>query len=256
MLNHPEILHSFDERRNIIIPGDDKQTITFCVEHIIMAYHESVSMHGLFSIALSGGSTPKAVFTELTSEKNKDRIDWNKVHIFWSDERSVGPEHPDSNYHMAMEHGFQKIAIPKNHIHRMQAEFAIKDNAKNYEEIIKDTLQNRPFDYVILGMGDDGHTASLFPHTAALQEESHLVVANYVPQKNTWRMTFTYPCINSARHIVFYVIGSNKKDKLLDVLTSKKDFIEYPSIKIGTKEHKALWIADKNAAEEIIKVIK
>lgn len=237
--------------RDVTVPGDTKDTLTFCIEHLIDSYRAAVKDHGAFYMALSGGSTPKAIFQSLTASPHKEKVDWSKVHLFWSDERSVPGDHPDSNYHMAMESGFAKVPIPKEQIHRMVAEEKIEDHASEYEQTIQEVLADRPFDYMMLGMGEDGHTASLFPHTAALQEESKLVTANWIPQKNTWRMTLTYPCINSAKHIVIYVLGAAKKEMLERVLSDEGHFTDLPITKIGTKKHKSLWICDSAAAEKI-----
>lgn len=245
-----------DPYTDLIVPGDAKETISFCVEHFLSAYRESIEDHGAFYVALSGGSTPKAIFEKITASPIKEKIDWTLLHLFWSDERSVPPTSTESNYHMAMNAGFAKVPIPEKNIHRMHAENNISDMALAYEREIKHTLQGKGFDYVMLGMGEDGHTASLFPSTAGLSEESRLVTANFVPQKDTWRMTFTYPCINKARHIVIYVIGQVKKTTLHAVLKKEKHFVDYPIVKVGTKEHKALYICDKDAAELILEEIE
>ncbi|MBM3207526.1 MAG: 6-phosphogluconolactonase [Chlamydiae bacterium] len=242
----------FDQRRDVVVPGDTKQTLKFCVDHFLNAYEEAIKSHGNFYVALSGGSTPKAIFKELTSSPIKEKLDWSKIHLFWSDERSVGPNDPDSNYHMAMEAGFSAMPIPKENIHRMHAEEDIEHNAGLYETVIR-TITQGHLDYTMLGMGEDGHTASLFPATGALNEELKLVTKNWVPQKNTWRMTFTYTCINKSKHIVIYVLGAAKKVMLKSVLTDEKHFTDYPIVKVGTKSHKALWICDTDAAQEIKK---
>ncbi len=243
----------WDERRDVIIPGDTVETLAFCTTHLLHAYKEAVRSHGSFCIALSGGSTPKSIFNKMTQSPIKEKIDWSKIHLFWSDERSVPADHPDSNYRMAMDAGFSSMAIPKEQIHRMVAEQDIDEQAKAYEETIQRILQKRPFDYIMLGMGEDGHTASLFPNTLGLSESQKLVCANWIPQKETWRMTLTYPCINEASHIVIYVLGAGKNQTLLSVLHEHKPFTDYPIIKIGTPTHKALWICDAAAADGLKK---
>lgn len=238
----------WDERRNLVVPGDHEATVRFCVEHFVQLAKNAVQDHGAFFVALSGGSTPKAIFERLCTPPYREQIDWSKVHLFWSDERSVSPEDKDSNYHMAMESGLKNVGIPRDQIHRMQAEENLDENALAYEATIKRVLKGKPFDLIMLGMGDDGHTASLFPHTAGLHVTGHLVTANVIPQKNTARMTMTYDCINSANQIVFYVLGDGKKQMLEKVLRSPDNFDHLPSQKVGTRSHKALWIADKAAA--------
>ena len=227
-------------------------TLIFCVEHFIAICKQAIKDHGAFFVALSGGSTPKAIFQHLSSPPYDQMVEWNKVHLFWSDERATAPDHPDSNYHMAMQAGLSKMPIPKDQIHRMRAEEKIEENAASYEQEIAAALKGRPFDLVMLGMGEDGHTASLFPHTAALNIENRLVAANFIPEKNTWRMTFTYPCINQASHIAIYVLGMSKKDTLAEVLLSPPQFDRYPIQKVGTVAHRALWIVDQTAAAELL----
>lgn len=241
---------AIDERRNIALPGDHDTTLTFAIDLWLKIAEESIQDHGFFAVALSGGSTPKKIFQKLSSMP--DRIDWSKVYLFWSDERNVLPSDSESNYHMAMEAGgLSKLPLLKNHIFRMVAEENLELNAKAYEKIILEKLGSHPFDLVMLGMGDDGHTASLFPHTEALKAKGHLVVHNYIPKKKTWRMTFTYDCINHARHICIYVLGDSKAKILERVLFSDFHPEEYPSQGIGTPSNPALWIVDAEAGKNL-----
>ncbi len=233
-----------EQRAELVIPGDTAATLDFCVIHFLKIAEEAIRTKGHFHVALSGGSTPKAIYERLA--KHAADLDWKKVHLFWSDERSVPPAHPESNYRMAME-SFKKLPIPAEQIHRMVAEDNIVDNAHAYDALI----QKHPLDLVMLGIGDDGHTASLFPHTNALHAHHELVVANHVPQKNTWRMTFTYPCINGASHIVVYALGEGKKEILAKVFLEPPG--TYPVQAVGTLAHKALWIADTAAASLVEK---
>jgi len=172
-----------DEKRRLVVPGDYATTLAFCVQHWLQTGSEAIRKYGGFAVALSGGSTPKAIYENLAQPHHQKSIDWSKVWLFWSDERAVPPDHPDSNFRMAMEAGFGKLPIPHAQILRMHAEVEIEKSAKEYEETIKKTLKGRPFDLIMLGMGDDGHTASLFPYTAALKITDRLVVANEIPQK-------------------------------------------------------------------------
>lgn len=243
----------WDERRNLLVPGDQNATLHLCLRHFITLCQQAIQQHGEFYVALSGGSTPKALFEHLCVPPYSEQIDWKHIWLFWGDERSVAPEHSESNYRMAMEAGFKSMPIPASHIYRMHAESEIQKNALNYEKEIQNALKGRPFDLIMLGMGEDGHTASLFPHTEALKVKGRLVVANYIPQKNTWRMTFTYECINQAKNIAIYVLGASKKHILAEVLKSKNQFNLYPIQAIGTKENKALWIVDEAAAAELLK---
>lgn len=243
---------NLDERRKLIIPGEAPITIIFCVEHFISLAKQAIKDRGAFFVALSGGSTPKAIFEHLSKPPYDKMVEWGKVHLFWSDERSVPQDHPESNYHMAMQSGLEKMPIPRDQIHRMRAEEKIEEGAALYEQEILKALGGRPFDLVMLGMGEDGHTASLFPHTEGLKVQNRQVIANYIPEKKTWRMTLTFECINQAENIAIYVIGASKKAMLVKVLFSHYQFENYPIQKVGTAIHPALWIADEAAAEEII----
>lgn len=243
-------VNSFDERRDIIIPGDENATLDVCIRHFIATAREAIEKNGKFTVALAGGSTPKALYEHISATPYVEKINWEKIHFFWGDERSVSPDSEESNYKMAMDAGLKNVPIPKGQIHRMVAENSIEENAKKYDTLLK---PYHPLDLVILGMGDDGHTASLFPQTEGLKVEEHLCIANYIPQKNTWRITLTYKAINEANTIVIYVIGAKKKHMLKEIFTEEEQFDRYPIQKVGTKESKALWIVDEAAAAEMIK---
>ena len=243
-------IYTWDETKNIVIPGDKEATITFCVKHFIYCAEKAIQTYGRFLVALSGGSTPKAIYDLLGSHYAK-ALDWKKVYLFWSDERNVPQNHMESNYHMAMSSGLSKLGIPSEHIFRMHGEGSIKEGAKLYEKTLLDVLQDDPFDLIMLGMGEDGHTASLFPDTEGLKEKSRKVIANYVPQKDTWRMTLTIPYINTASNVVFYVIGDTKKEALYKVFKASSPS-QFPCTLIGNEKHPALWIIDKDAASLIL----
>ena len=237
----------YDSRRNIYIGKTKEEALDFSVENWIHVAARSIQKSGKFAVALSGGSTPKAIYEKLS--EMPDAVDWKKVFLFWGDERSVPPEHPDSNYKMAMEH-FSKLPIPKNQIFRMVAEMDIEKNAKDYEEKIRNMLGKSRFDLVMLGVGEDGHTASLFPNTKALSESHALVVGNDVPQKETQRMTLTYPCINESSHIAIYALGKSKQEIVPKVL--KAPIISpLPTSAIGTEKSPALWVLDADAAANL-----
>lgn len=198
---------------------------------------------GRFVVALSGGSTPKAIYERLKAEK----IEWEKVWLFWSDERAGAVDSAESNYRMVME-SLGNVGVPVSQIFRMKTEKDIENNALDYEEKIHRHLDKHLFDLVMLGVGEDGHTASLFPGTAALREKNRLVVANHISEKKSWRMTFTFPCINNSLHAVIYALGASKHLIVPKVLDAAIDS-EFPASKVGTPEHKALWILDDEAAK-------
>lgn len=242
------IIHPLDDRREIAFPGAASEMVQFCVDHFLNSANQAIDDHGYFAVALSGGSTPKAIFERLALPENRLKTDWSRFLVFWSDERSVLPSDPESNYRMAMDAGWSRLPISKDNIFRMEAEGDIEAHAKLYEDAVLTKIPQRHFDLVMLGMGDDGHTASLFPHTAGLHVDNRLVIANHIPQKNTWRMTLTFKCINASSQIAVYVMGSGKEKVLSEVLKGAYQPDVYPSQKAGISSHKALWIVDDAAA--------
>jgi 6-phosphogluconolactonase len=214
---------------------------------------QAIAARGQFSVALSGGSTPKGMYTLLASDAYKDKIDWSKVQLFWGDERSVPPTDSQSNFRMANETMISKIAIPPENVHRMQAEAEdIEAAAKDYENVLKQVLNftdgEQPcFDLILLGMGDDGHTASLFPGTKALAEKNRVVVVNWVEKFHTNRMTFTAPAINNARNVVFMAAGENKRHPLKEVLIGERNPELYPSQLVQPTNGKLIWLVDEAA---------
>jgi 6-phosphogluconolactonase len=223
--------------------GSQQLVIDFCLTHFIDEAGKAIRERGRFAVALSGGSTPKKFYQALVQDSKSHLLDWSKIGLFWSDERAVAPDHPDSNYAMAM-HFFSKPPFNQAKIFRMQAERPDRDAAaKEYEEAILNFCSDGRLDLVYLGLGEDGHIASLFPETKALQVEDKLVVANYVEKLNTWRMTMTYPAINGARNIVVLVVGENKAKILHEVLDSKTPAL-YPAQRIRGQEVPAFFVSD------------
>ncbi|MBA3723177.1 MAG: 6-phosphogluconolactonase [Parachlamydiaceae bacterium] len=253
--NWKNSLKVLDERRDVIIPGNADETVTFCVEQFVAVANQQIRDNGIFTVAFSGGSTPNAIFNRLSQVPYRDQIDWTKVLCFWSDERAVPPNDKESNYHNAIESGLSLLPIPKEHLFRMKGEGDIEENAKQYEKTIIEFVPSRKFDLLMLGMGEDGHTASLFPKTHGLHTIDRLAIANYVPQKDTWRLSLTYECINSAHLICIYAIGKNKAEMVAKVFTSDYDPNLYPIQRVGTPHNKAVWILDQDAALKLSKII-
>jgi 6-phosphogluconolactonase len=250
----PNKIQNVDDRRDAAVAGNNEATIRFAVEHWILTAQKAIADRSRFAVALSGGSTPHAIYQMLSSEEYMKRLDWSKVYLFWSDERSVPPEHPDSNYHSAMSHGLSRLPILPAQIFRMEAEKEIERAAEEYEALLRKILGLRLFDLVMLGVGEDGHTASLFPDTPALKATGRLVVANHVLEKKTWRMTLTIECINQSECAVVYAMGSAKETIVANVLQAPR-FSSWPVSQIGTLERKALWILDESAARFLLRDI-
>lgn len=250
----PQIQNSikaYDERRDIVILGSKNEAIEFTARYFLQQADQAINAKGTFSVALSGGSTPQKVYEILASQDYKNRIDWTKVLFFFSDERSVAADSIESNYYSALNSGLAFLPIDKNSIFRMEAEEMPELKAKEYEYLIEKTLKGAPFDLIMLGMGTDGHTASLFPKTHALHSNEHKVVANFIPKLDTWRMTFTFNLINAAKQIIILALGSDKADMVKTVLAESASSDDVPAINVGTPSHKVLWILDKEAAAKI-----
>jgi 6-phosphogluconolactonase len=217
--------------------------------------HEAIAAHGRFTVALSGGSTPKAMFALLAREPFCSAIDWAKVYIFWGDERCVPPEHPDSNYRMTNEALLSQVPLPPNNIFRMHGEKEPAQAAQEYSAQLRQFFQTESaphFDLVFLGMGADGHTASLFPGTRALHAEANeIVVENYVEKLKTYRLTLTAATINHARFIVFLVGGKDKAATFNAVLQGEYQPDLYPSQLIQPVNGTLLWMVDAAAAGEL-----
>jgi 6-phosphogluconolactonase len=215
----------------------------------------AVEARGVARIAVSGGTTPKAMFALLADRGAPyfARVPWAKLHLFWVDERCVGPTDAESNYRMTNEAMLSKVPLPAEQIHRMEGELDPEIAASQYEALLRtefrlEGAETPVFDLVLLGMGDDGHTASLFPHTAALHEQERIVVANHVPQKETWRVTLTWPVIDAGREVAFLIEGAAKAQVLDDVLLGAYDPEAKPSQLIRPVSGKLTFLLDAAAA--------
>ena len=209
-------------------------------------------------VAISGGSTPKAMFA-LLADRAKPyfvRVPWANLHLFWVDERCVPPTDAESNYRMTNEVMLSKVPLAPEQIHRMEGELDPAVAATRYEALLRaefrlEGAETPVFDLVLLGMGDDGHTASLFPHTAALHELNRLVVANHVPQKETWRVTLTWQVIDRGREVAFLIEGAQKTDVLHEVLLGAYDPETHPSQLIRPLSGKLTMLLDAVAAAKL-----
>jgi 6-phosphogluconolactonase len=209
-----------------------------------------------FTVALSGGSTAKGMFSLLATNYH-DRLPWDKMFFFWSDERHVPPDSPESNYRMAYEALLSKVAVPAANIFRVAAEEPDASQAsKEYEETLRRFFQLPAgafpqFDLILLGMGPDGHTASLFPETSAVHESERLIVSNWVGKLETDRITFTALLIHSARVVMFLIAGSDKASALREVLEGRQPAELYPSKLIHPTTGRFIWLVDQAAAADL-----
>jgi 6-phosphogluconolactonase len=220
------MLKAFDERRKIAIPGNKETTLDHAADHWAHLCLQATQKRGVFRVALSGGSTPNAIFERL----RKKELPWKKIALYWSDERTP-PEETNASMALRVLRDLPFLAI-----HPLT-------DPEQYDQLIR----KEPLDLIMLGCGEDGHTASLFPHTPALLEKERWVVANPVPGKKSLRFTFTYPALSSGPPVVIYALGKSKASIVKEVLTTAL----YPASLVGSADHPALWFLDQEAASEL-----
>jgi 6-phosphogluconolactonase len=246
-------MNSTLELRKLTTPQDLFQA---AAEEVLRAAAEAIAQRGRFTIALSGGSTPRNLYTLIAANASAS-LPWDQMFFFWGDERHVPLNDPDSNYRMAKETLLSKVPIPPANIFPVPAD---NPDAAAAAQAYEDTLRKffalaagefPRFDLILLGMGPDGHTASLFPETAALQEKSRLVVANWVEKLSNSRITFTLPVLNAARCVAFLVSGADKAAVLHEVLEGKAPGEKYPSKLVRPIEGKLIWFVDRAAASDL-----
>ena len=240
---------------NYQVAADSKALAELAAEYFVEQSVKAVAKRGLARIAISGGSTPKAVFEILADPRRPwfARMPWSRIQLFWVDERCVSPDHPDSNYRMTREALLDWVPVRAEQIHRIQGELEPEIAAARYESELRNSFRLKDsqaprFDLVALGMGNDGHTASLFPHSAAIHEVHRLVTANHVPRHDAGRITLTWPVINHARSVFFVVAGAAKASILKEVLTGPRDPERLPSQLIWPASGILSLLLDKAAA--------
>jgi 6-phosphogluconolactonase len=219
---------------------------------------KAAKARGVARIAISGGTTPKTMFALLADPAGPflKQVPWGEIDLYWVDERCVPPDNSESNYRMTREAMLSKVPLPLERVHRMEGELDPEVAAARYESTIRNTFklegaETPTFDLVLLGMGDDGHTASLFPHTDALNEMSHIVVPNHVLQKDTWRITLTWPVINQGRQVAFLIEGAGKAQVLHDVFLGPYQPETYPSQLIRPASGRLSLLLDAAAAAKL-----
>jgi 6-phosphogluconolactonase len=233
-----------------------QELFSAAAEEVVRIADQSVKERGRFTIALSGGSTPKSLYNLLATNA-RTTLPWEKMFFFWGDERHVPPGDPESNYRMAADTMLSKVPVPPGNVFRFATENpdagAVGDN---YEKTLRKFFQLAPdavpsFDLILLGMGPDGHTASLFPGTAALHEKTRLAVANWVDKLKTNRLSLTLPVLNAARCVAFLVSGTDKAAVLRSVLEENVPGEQYPAKLVQPKNGKVIWFLDRAAASSL-----
>ncbi|PHS70570.1 MAG: 6-phosphogluconolactonase [Methylophaga sp.] len=203
------------------ISVDTPSLIEAAVEQFVAAARSAIAKRGIFHIALAGGSTPKGLYQKLATSPYMEKIDWSRVHLFFGDERCVLPTHDDSNFKMAREAMIDHIPIPQENVHRMPTEQGDAATvALSYAQTMEAELKGQPLDLVLLGLGPDGHIASLFPDTDALNVTETLTTSLYVEKFESWRVTMTYPVINAARQVIVFIAGEAKADIVKEITTN------------------------------------
>ena len=238
------------------ISSDQETLIQAAAEKVARLGTEAIEENGMFTVALSGGSTPRPLYTLLATGKFARSIDWARVHLFWGDERCVPPDDPRSNYRMVRESLLDGVSIPPANVHRIHGEEDPNVAAAGYEKELRtffgstgvNGLPRVGFDLVLLGMGEDGHTASLFPGLPAVTEQVRWVMAQFVEAVSMWRITLTPAVINTAKHVIFLVSGAEKAHRLRDVLEGPVQPEVLPAQMIRPVHGQLLWLLDDAAA--------
>lgn len=224
----------------------------------VLLSQNAIAAKKRFTVALSGGSTPKKLYSILAAEY-RDQVDWDAVHFFWGDERHVPPDNQESNFRMANETLLLPLRIPESQIHRIKgenedAQFAAQEYEEQLRKFFEITSDDPPvFDLILLGMGPDGHTASLFPGTRVLQEGKKFVAANWVGKFYTYRITFTVPVINHSERVLFLVCGEDKAPALKGVLEGPYEPEQLPAQLVHPGNGKLKWLIDSTAAHMLSK---
>jgi len=239
-----------------VVVYPDKDILSHAAaSYVVRIARESIVTRGRFTIALSGGTTPKALYGLLGDAPYREQIDWSAVEIFWSDERCVPPDDPESNYFLAREQLLSKIAIPASQVHRMPADQPDRDAASLvYTQEMQRAFGTNgipSFDLLQLGMGPEAHTCSLFPHQPSLHEQTRLVMPVSVPKPPPDRLTFTPPLLNAARNVLFLATGEEKAGAVQAVLEGEYDPDEYPSQIVRPPHGAVVWMLDAEAAARL-----
>jgi 6-phosphogluconolactonase len=241
-------LFPVDPHREVVVAEDKDAASLFCAIRLVTIITGAIEDHGFCSIALSGGKTPEKLFEILGKLRQAQALNWKKVRLFFSDERAVPPDDPESNYGKAAAH-LSKELLSAAKVFRMEAEAEdIRMAAHRYETALLENCYRERLDLVLLGIGADGHTASIFPHTGAVREQERKVLGYYVSDVKTKRMTLTFSAINDARKIIVLAFGKDKAKVLHRILYEKEDFESCPAQNIAKGATPALFVVDADAA--------
>lgn len=234
---------------------DPETLLPALADFVVEEAKQSVQQQGKFSFVLSGGSSPRKLFELLASDAWRSEIEWKKVFFFFGDERYVPADHPDSNFLMSKKALFDPLNIASNQVFRMNTDLEPAATAQAYEESLKTYFAGKPerFDLVLLGLGDNSHTASLFPHTSVLHEKKAMVKEIYVEEVKMFRITLTAPCINQAARIAFLVYGASKAEAVRHILEDERNIEEYPAQLIHPANGELHWFLDEAAAAQLKK---
>ena len=239
---------------HLTVYPDSQRFVEGAADFIVELATQAIAERGRFTIALSGGGTPRPIYARLATAGFGERLDWSRTHLFFGDERCVPPEDPRSNYRMVRETLLDQVSLPPDNIHRIQGEIDPAQAALIYEQELHRLFRTASFpafDLICLGMGDNGHTASLFPGTAALREQTRWVVPQYVEVMSAWRVTLTAPLINAARNLVFLVEGAGKAEMLQRVLEGPYQPDVLPAQLIQPVNGQLHWLVDGAAAAKV-----
>jgi 6-phosphogluconolactonase len=245
-------------RGHLRVYEDHPSLIQAATDFVVELGKDAINSRGVFTLALSGGSTPKALYKRLSESSSQGRIDWSATYLFWGDERTVPLDDADSNYHMVRENLIDQIPIPPEQVFRIRGEASPQPAAETYHKlldsspVLADNVSHCPrFDLILLGMGEDGHTASLFPDTSALEVQDRWVVANYVEKLDSWRITLTFPVLNNARTVVFLVSGEAKASMLAQVVGARAGPDRFPAQRIHPEMGQLVWFVDQAATSAL-----
>jgi 6-phosphogluconolactonase len=242
-----------------ILAFPDMTLFREAAKRVVEFAREAIAERGRFMAALCGGHDPKPLYTLLATPEWSEQIDWARTHIFWGDERFVQPDNEASNFRMVNETFLSHVPIPPQNIHRVLTEMGTaQEAAAAYEQRLKEVFSLRDreipqFDLMLLGVGENGHTASLFPYSALLDQKERLVTSEFVKEVDQWRITMTLPVLNNSREVLFLATGARKAEIVNDVLAGRYSPRQYPAQLVRPKSGDLVWLLDTPAASRLKK---